>query len=163
VVEALGIRPGDQVADLGSGGGYFTFRLADAVGSNGRVHAVDVDADMNEALERDVGERGVSNVDVILGDVDDPLLPENGIDLIFSCNTYHHLEDRTAYFAGAAKSLKEGGRVAIIEYRRKGIMQRWLGHGTSEETMREEMEAAGYRLEQRHDFLDRQHFLVFAR
>ena len=163
VVEVLGIRPGDQVADIGSGGGYFTFRLADAVGSDGKVYAVDVDADMNEALEEDVRERGYTNVAVVLGEYHDPLLPEGVVDLIFTSNTYHHLEDRNAYFAGAAKYLDDGGRVAIIEYKRHGLLQRWFGHATSEETMREEMEAAGYRLEKKHDFLDRQHFLIFAR
>jgi ubiquinone/menaquinone biosynthesis C-methylase UbiE len=163
VVDSLAIRPGDEVADLGAGGGYFTFRLADAVGPEGRVYAVDVDSDMTSHLERQVSEDGRTNVNVILAEYDDPLLPENGVDLIFTCNTYHHLRDRVAYFERARRYLRASGRVAIVEHAGKGWFSKLFGHSTPSEVIRGEMEAAGYKFEREYGFLPRQHFLVFSR
>jgi ubiquinone/menaquinone biosynthesis C-methylase UbiE len=162
VVESLEIQPGDQVADLGSGGGYFTFRLADAVSGTGRVYAVDVDPEMNEHLRGEVDEKGYQNVDVILAEYDDPLLPESRVDLIFTANTYHHLQDRSEYFANARKYLQPGGRVAIIDFSPGGWLNRIFGHATEADVIRSEMGAAGYRLERELDFLPRQHFMIFA-
>jgi ubiquinone/menaquinone biosynthesis C-methylase UbiE len=162
VIDSLAIRSGDQVADLGAGGGYFTFRLADAVGPEGRVYAVDVDPDMTSHLERQASENGRANVEVILAESHDPLLPQDGIDLIFTCNTYHHLQDRVAYFERARRTLRSGGRVAIVEHKKRGWLWRLFAHSTPSEVIRSEMEAAGYRFEHEYSFLPRQHFLVFA-
>ncbi len=161
VVAALALRPGDRVADLGSGGGYFTFRLADAVGPGGRVYAVDVDAAMNDDLERRAREAQRTNVEVVLAALDDPRLPEP-VDLIFTSNTYHHLASRPTYFRNARRYLRPGGRIAIVEFRPEGLWQRIFPHSTAAEAIRTEMESAGYRLAQELDFLERQHFLVFA-
>ena len=79
VVKELGLKPGDQVADLGAGSGYFTFRLADAVGPSGRVYAVDIDSAMLEYLTRQAIERGYQNVETVLAAPDDPRLPDGGI------------------------------------------------------------------------------------
>ncbi len=162
VVEALEIEPGDRVADLGAGGGYFTFRLADATGPEGVVYAVDVDPDMTAFLRERAAAEGYANVRVIDAAPDDPRLPAGGVDLIFTSNTYHHIPDRVAYFARLEEVLAPGGRVAILELRNEGLFSGCFGHGTSEEEIRREMEAAGYRLAARHDFLDRQSFLVFV-
>ena len=162
VIESLAIHPGDHVADLGSGGGYFTFRLARAVGSSGKVFAVDVDRGMTDYVATRARGEGVANVEVILAKYDDPLLPESGVDLLFTCNTYHHLENRAAYFRNLRKYLRPGARVAIIDHAGKGWFDKWFGHFTPSETIRSDMEAAGYRLEHAYDFLPRQHFLVFA-
>src|SRR5262249_27498358 len=91
VIAALGIRPGDRVADLGAGSGYFTVRLADAVGPGGKVYAVDVDEAMNGYLRDRLRRAGIDNVEVILGRFDDPLLPNGGVDLVLVVDTYHHL------------------------------------------------------------------------
>lgn len=162
VVEALALAPGDRVADLGAGGGYFTFRLADAVGPGGRVLAVDVDDGMLSALARDAGERGVAQVEVVHAAPDDARLAPASVDLVFTSNTYHHLQDRVAYFERLAAALAPGGRVAIVEFRESPS---WVGghHATSEEEIEREMTAAGYRRVARHDFLERQSFLVFER
>jgi len=161
-IQSLSIQPGDHVADLGAGGGYFTFRLADAVGPVGKVYAVDVDKGNLYYIARRAKERGYTNVEVILAKYDDPLLPEGGVDLIFTCNTYHHLKNRADYFKSAAQYLRPGGRVAVIDYAGKGWFSRLLGHWTPKETSRSELETAGYRLTNDFDFLTRQHFQVFA-
>jgi predicted methyltransferase len=161
-VETLALAPGARVADLGSGGGYFTFRLARAVGPTGRVYAVDVDAELNEYVAGRATAEGLSQVEVILAEPADPNLPEEGVDLLFTSNTYHHIEDRARYFGAVRERLRPGGRVAILEYAESPS---WFlpAHTTSAETIRSEMEAAGFRLEKDHDFLlPRQHFLVFA-
>jgi len=161
VVASLGIAPGMHVADLGAGGGYFTWRLADAVGESGRLYAVDVDPDMTGFLERRARQDGRANVEVILAPYDDPRIPEPGVDLLFTCNTYHHLEARSDYFHNAARYLRPGARVAVIEYKRHGWLQRWFGHFTEAEAIRSEMQAAGYRLVESFDYLERQSFQVF--
>jgi ubiquinone/menaquinone biosynthesis C-methylase UbiE len=158
----LELKPGDRVADLGSGGGYFTFLLAKAVGPTGHVYAVDVDRGLIDYVAERAGDEGFKNVSVILAKYDDPLLPEAGVDLIFTSNTYHHLEDRVAYFRNARKYLRAEARVAIVELAGKGWFDSWFGHWTSSETIRTEMEAAGYRLQREHTFLPRQFFLIFT-
>jgi SAM-dependent methyltransferase len=122
VIQALTIKPEEQIADLGSGSGYFTFRLADAVGPSGQVYAVDIDADMNAHLAKRLQEKGYKNIEVMLAKPHDPGLPENGVDLIFSTNTYHHLENRPSYFANARKYLRPNGRIAIIDFNGEGLL-----------------------------------------
>ena len=162
VVRALTIPPGSHVADLGAGGGYFTFRLADAVGPLGKVYAVDVNKGNLDYIARRAKEQGYTNVEVILAEYDDPSLPEGEVDLIFTCNTYHHLENRAAYFASAARYLRPGGRVAILDLAGMNWLFRLLGHWTPKETIRGEMETGGYQLVSDLDFLSRQNFQVFA-
>ena len=99
VIHSLSLQPGNQVADLGAGGGYFTFRLADAVGPTGKVYAVDIDKGNLEYIANQAAKRGYRNVETVLAKPDDPLLPEGTVDLIFTCNTYHHLTNRTELFS----------------------------------------------------------------
>jgi len=161
VVGALGLGPGARVADLGAGGGYFTFRLAEAVGSAGKVYAVDVDADLQAYIAGEREARGVANVETIRGDMDDPRLPAP-VDLLFSSDAYHHIADRPAYFARARRYLRPGGRAAIIDHVPQGFFTGWLGHGTAADVIRREMEGAGFRLAREIDLLHpRQIFLVF--
>jgi ubiquinone/menaquinone biosynthesis C-methylase UbiE len=162
VIAALKIQPGASVADLGSGGGYFTFRLAEAVGPSGKVYAVDIDRDMVDLIAERATKEGRSNVEVILARPEDPSLPKAGVDLIFTSNTYHHIEDRVAYFANLRKYLRRNGRVAIIEFDRRGWLEGLLRHYTPSEFIKREMEQAGYTLQQEFDFLNRQSFLIFV-
>jgi len=162
VVRSLALEPGDRVADLGAGGGYFTFRLAEAVGPDGRVYAVDVDQGMLDHVAARAAQDGVRNVETVLATPTDANLPPGGVDLVFTSNTYHHIEGRPAYFARLRSALRPGGRVAIVEYRPQGFFQSIFPHSTDDATIESEMRAAGYELVQRHDFLERQAFLVFA-
>jgi arsenite methyltransferase len=155
VVEALAIAPGARVADLGAGGGYFTFRFADAVGAEGRVFAVDVDPEMLDYLRERVRKEGRANIEVIAATPQDSNLPAGGADLIFLCNTYHHISDRVAYFAELRSRLRPGGRVAIVEYVHGD-------HGTDPEVIRTELAQAGYSFTRAPSFLDDQSFLIFT-
>jgi ubiquinone/menaquinone biosynthesis C-methylase UbiE len=162
VMGALAIALGARVADIGAGGGYFTLRFARAAGASGTVYAVDID----EELLREVGERaqrdGLTGVETILATADDPKLPAGSVDLIFLCNTYHHLDHQTEYFRRVRGALAPGGRVAIVELRGEGWLGRFFRHSTRKDVLQREMEAAGYRLAQQFDFLPRQHFLIFT-
>lgn len=163
VMEVLAIEPGSTVADLGSGSGYFTFDLANATGPEGRVYAVDVDPDMIELVEELAQENGATNVTTILATPDDPGLPDGEIDLVFTSNTYHHIEDQPAYFARLKKDLAPNARVAILDLRPDASwFVRWFGHSTEAEQIRSEMEKAGYRLQDEQDFIERQNFLIFV-
>lgn len=163
VIESLGIRPGDCVVDLGAGGGYFTFKFAGVVGDNGKVYAVDIDKAMTEYLRQEVDRQRFSNVDVILGEFGNPLLPDSVSDLVFMCNTYHHIEDRINYFSRLKTDLRPDGHVAIVEHRPGGWLGRLFGsHWTKKEAIISEMEAAGYSLIADHDYLPKQHFVVFS-
>lgn len=163
VIEALHLTPGDLVADLGSGSGYFTFRLADAVGPNGKVYAVDVDADMNAYVEEQASIRGYPNIEVITARPHDPGLPDRGVDLVLTCNTYHHLDNRPVYFEKLQQALKPDGRVAIIDFNGEGWLTSLTGHATPAETIKRDMEKAGYTLLREYTFLPRQVFLVFLK
>src|SRR5512134_4139069 len=143
VVRALELAPGARVADLGSGGGYFTFRLAEAVGAGGRVFAVDVDEGLNTYVREEAARRELTQIAIVLAAYDDPRIPEP-VDLIFTSNTYHHLEARPAYFANARRYLRPGGRIAVVEYKRQGFFQWLFPHSTEASEIQAEMEEAGY-------------------
>jgi trans-aconitate methyltransferase len=105
----------------------------------------------------------VRNVAVIAAATDTPNLPADSVDLLFTCNTYHHLSDRSEYFRRLAPSLRPGARVAIIDQDGRGWFGWLFGHATPADTIRAEMEAAGYRLAARYGFLSSQSFQVFTR
>ena len=165
VVDALQLQPGDRVADLGAGEGYFVLHLTEAVGADGRVYAVDVEEEVVEELaERFPPES--TNVEVVLAKFEDPMLPDGSLDLILIVNTYHHIEDRPAYFRRLRRDLRPGGRVAVIDPNEDlgGILALSLdeGHKSSAPVVEQEMRKAGYRVEARHDFLPVQIFRVFT-
>lgn len=162
VVAALGLKPGERVADLGAGSGYFTFRLAQAVGSGGTVYAVDVDDDMIALVQKQAKEKNAGNVRVVPAKREDPQLPER-VDLVFTSNTYHHIDDRVVYFKNLQNHLRPGGRVAIIDFdRRAAWLDRLWTHYTPSGFIKSDMQQAGYALLQEFDFLERQSFLIFA-
>jgi ubiquinone/menaquinone biosynthesis C-methylase UbiE len=162
VVEKLAIAPGSRVGDVGAGGGYFTWYLADAVGPQGLVYAVDIDETGLGIIRKEMNARDLRNIIPIHAEPDDANLPEP-VDLVFSCDTYHHMKDRVAYFKSLARYLKADGRVAILDFHPHGFFSGLLGHGTAQEEVQREMEAAGYRRTADFDIIDRQHFQIFTR
>ncbi|TKS60748.1 MAG: hypothetical protein EWM72_01053 [Nitrospira sp.] len=161
VIQALNLSPGARVADLGAGGGYFTWPLAEAVGPEGKVYAVDINETGLRMIEQEAKTRNVSNVKPVLATPTDHQLPEP-VELVFTCDTYHHMSDRVAYFRSLASHLRDNGRVAILDFHKTGFFSGILGHGTSKELVRQEMNEAGYRLVAEHSFLQDQHFQIFA-
>jgi arsenite methyltransferase len=161
VISKLAIVPGAKVADLGAGGGYFTWRLAEAAGAHGKVYAVDIDDTSLAIIEAEITSRKLTNVQIIRAELGDAKLPEP-VDLVFCSDTYHHMQDRIAYFRSLQRYLKPSGRVAILDFHPHGFFSGLLGHGTAKAAVRREMESAGYRLIADYDVNDRQHFQIFA-
>lgn len=166
VIEALGLKPGMSVADLGSGSGYFTRRFIEAVTDSGKVYAIDVEPEMLAYVKESIEHLHVSyTAEFLLARPDDPKLPTGSVDLIFLCNVFHHLDDRTAYFSKVASALKPGGRVIIIDFyhdERSGNVGFPRKHLVPRERVIEEMTKAGYRVLREHSFLPRQYFLEFV-
>ena len=166
VVEALALKPGLIVADLGSGSGYFTRRFIEAVTETGKVYAIDVEPEMLKYTEESIIHlHRPYTAEFILARPDSPKLPYESVDLLFVCNTYHHLDERPKYFSNTKSSLKPGGRVAIIDFyhdERSGEVGFPKQHLVPRETVIAELTEAGYRLVQEHTFLPRQYFLEFV-
>lgn len=116
VLEEIGVRPGMRVADVGAGYGYFTLRLAEAVGASGEVLASDIDANALHALEERRDSARVQNVRIIRGTGDNPLLPDSSVDLVLIVNTIHLVENPTAFLANVRRSVKRGGTVVLVQW-----------------------------------------------
>src|SRR5689334_19701474 len=165
VVEALALKPGMHVADLGAGSGYFTRRFVEAVTETGKVYVIDIEPEALKYVEDSVVHMHRSfEAEFILARPDNPKIPFDSVDVIFVCNTYHHLEDRSRYFRNVKSSLRPSGRIAIIDFyhdERSGELGFPKHHLVPRETVIEEMTAAGYHLANEHTFLTRQYFLEF--
>lgn len=163
VVAALAIEPGDVVADIGAGNGYFVDRLSAEVGAQGRVYATDVQEIMLRDLRERVGRNGLANVEVVHGGFDDPALPEACCDLMLFANVYKEIQDRVPYMRRVHQALRAGGRVAIVGFR-ADVRGPGPPADSRIEAARviEELESAGFALRDQHRFLERQYFLVFA-
>lgn len=162
VMDALGVKAGEIVADVGAGSGYFTLRLAHHVGPQGRVYAVDVSPDMIRHLNRRVRDAGLLNVSTILAPPDDPLLPEP-VDRFLFVDVWHHIEDQPGYLAQIKKGLKPGGQLVMIDFHKRDLP---VGPPASMKIAREDLLAQmarhGFTLVREHTFLPYQYFLVFT-
>ena len=163
VLESLDLHEGQAIADIGSGGGYFTVQFARKVGETGRVYAVDIEQDYLDFIGRQSAKEGFDNIHFILATGDELNLPETVLDLAFARNVFHHLPDPEKYFRNLKKFLNPTGKVAIIEHRPKSGLS-FVGifkHYTPLETITREMEEAGYFLASSFDFLPGQSFSLF--
>jgi predicted methyltransferase len=151
VVRVLGVRPGMVIGDLGPGAGHFTMRLARAVEPHGVVYALEASQGTLDDLMRTADDQGISNVRPVRVRRDRLEVAEP-VDLLFVSATYHHLPHPSRYFAEATAHLRPGGRVAVLESRRTGLLARWLiRHASSPRRVLREMTDAGYRLIETHD------------
>jgi ubiquinone/menaquinone biosynthesis C-methylase UbiE len=161
VVQALAIKDGELIADIGAGSGYFTLRLAQHVGDSGRIYAVDVNPDMVRHLHRRVRDMRLLNVSPILAPPDDPLLPQP-VDRFVVVDVWHHIEDQAAYLALMKKNLKPGGQVVMIDFHKRPLP---VGPPEAMKIAREDllaqMKTHGFELVAEHTFLPYQYFLVF--
>ena len=114
VMDALGVKPGHRVADIGSGFGYFTFRLAARVGAEGKVYAVDIDPEAVDKVRQRKEREKLAQVEPILGESADPRLP-SGLDVVLIVDTYHEFRDYDRMMQAVFKALKPGGRLGIID------------------------------------------------
>jgi len=162
VIRALKIPAGATVADVGAGVGYFSWRLARAVGPRGIVYAEDIQPAMLERLDANIRARHLNNVREVLGTEDDPKLPVGRCDLILLVDVYHELAHPQEMLARFKAALKPSGRLVLVEYRGEdpSVPIQPL-HKMTVAQVRRELEPAGYRLQQDLEFLPWQHILVF--
>jgi len=163
IIASLDIHNGDVIADIGSGGGYFTLALAGKAGKTGRVYAIDVKSKYLDFIRRKAAREGIDNIIYVLGAGGEMDLPLAGLNLLFARNVFHHLPAPAEYFSNIKKYLNPGGRVAIIDHKPKRGFNfvALFKHHMPGETVIQEMERAGYSLMRSFDFLPDQTFTLF--
>lgn len=163
-LDAIGIRPGMAVADVGAGSGYFTIRLARRVGDNGKVYAVEVQPEMMAILRRHVAKEKLTNVVTVIGSEADPRLPPKSVDLILLVDVYHEFSQPQNMLRKMKQALRQDGRLVLLEYRKEDphIPIR-SEHKMSVAEAKLEVESEGYKLEKVLNDLPRQHILVFRK
>ena len=159
VIAALKLKPGQVVADLGAGTGYFTVRLARSAAAP-KVYGVDIEPSMVNYIRERLAKEGLKNVVAVQASEDNANLPEP-VDLVLIVDTFHHIGNREAYFRRLGKSLKPGGRVAIIDFRPDSPDGPPKEFRFPPEKVKREMANAGYAMAEQLDFLPRQQFLIF--
>jgi predicted methyltransferase len=161
VIQALRLAPDAIVADIGAGTGYFSVRLAHMV-PKGRVYAVDTEADMVKHLAERAKRDKLTNMVPVSARADNPKLPQK-TDLVLLVDVYHHIEKREQYFRKLGDSLKEAGRVAVIDFKLDSPEGPPKAARIAPEQVKAELRAAGYELMEEHGFLPYQYFLIFRR
>ena len=159
VIQALALKPDAVVADIGSGTGYFSVRLAHMV-PKGKVYGVDTEADMVKYLASRAAREGLKNIAAVRATPGDARLPEKA-DLVIMVDVYHHVTDRENYFRKLRDSLKPGGRIAIIDFRMNSPEGPPKGARLTPGQVEAELKRAGYSLASEHGFLPNQYFLIF--
>jgi len=164
LMEALHIKEGQTVCDLGCGNGYHTLRLAKRVGPSGKVLAVDIQIEMLKFLEKRLAEQDISNVEKILSTLADPKLPENSCDMILLVDVYHEFSHPELMLAAMRRALKPKGRLVLVEFRSEDpdVPIKRL-HKMSKEQINKELLPNGYRLAEEFDELPWQHVMMFER
>ena len=163
MLDALRIRPGMVVADIGAGVGYHAFRMAERVGPEGRVYATDIQEEMLVILKKSARERGVKNVIPVLSGEVSTGLPAGSVDLVLMVDVYHELSEPERFLSALKVALKPGARVALVEFRGEDPSVPILEeHKMTAAQVVKELSASGFRLVERHDFLPWQHILIFA-
>lgn len=162
VMMALDVKEGEVIADIGSGSGYFSLRLARHVGTSGHVYAVDVSPDMTRFLNERIRDAKLLNISTILAKPDDPLLPQP-VNRFLIVDVWHHIADQPAYLALMKKHLKPGGQVVMIDFKKEELP---VGPPVTMKIAREDliaqMQANGFVVAKAHTFLPYQYFLVFT-
>jgi ubiquinone/menaquinone biosynthesis C-methylase UbiE len=163
-LDALKIPKGATVADIGAGVGYFTWRLAERVGSSGVVYGVDIQQTMLDQLQKNMTERHIANVRPVLGAIDDPKLPKASIDLIIMVDVYHEFSEPEKMLDRMRESLKPDGRLVLLEYRGEDPkVPIRPEHKMTVKQVRAEVEPEGFRFDQSIEVLPQQHIIVFRR
>lgn len=153
LMELLAIDTGDYVADIGCHEGYFSFHLSRTVGPKGKVYAVDVEERRLEALTEHMATRNISNIQAVLGDYDDPKLPDNRLDAVMVMDTYHEIDSYEVVLAHIRKALKPDGRLVLIEKlkehkRGKSRKEQVQAHTLSSKYVKKELKIAGFEVKE---------------
>ena len=163
MLAALEIKKGSVVADIGAGVGYHVWRMAEIVGPTGKVIAEDIQEGMIRLLRRNIEDRKLQNVEVILGTPTDPKLAPNSLDLVLMVDVYHEFSEPVTMMRHIQRALKPDGRVVLVEFRKEdpNVPIQPL-HKMSVQDVRSELEPLGFKFQRSVDFLPWQHILFFT-
>lgn len=160
-IEALDLKAGMVIADIGAGSGYYTSRMAKKVGPAGRIYATDIQPGMIAILERRIKAEGLTNVTTVLGAMDQPSLPPQSIDLAIMVDVYHELQQPQLFLQRLKAAFKPGGRLVLLEFRKEDPKIPIIEvHKMSVADVKMELEAEGYALDRVIDILPWQHIIV---
>ncbi|MCF6147102.1 MAG: class I SAM-dependent methyltransferase [Candidatus Kuenenia sp.] len=163
ILDALEIEKGQIIADIGAGSGYLTTKLLKRTGPAGIVYAVDIQQEMLDHIKNRLSTSDAEIVRLVLGNMDDPLLPENTIDTAILLSTYHEIAHPVDFMKKVKSSLKPGGRIAIIEFGKESPIGPPLNVRLPEELVINELKQAGFVLQRKYTFLlPYQYFLMFT-
>jgi SAM-dependent methyltransferase len=163
VVRALGLRRGQVIAEVGSGPGYFTPRLARAVGPSGHVYALDPEAAVLDVMRKRIKKAGVRNVTPVLSRDDDPLLPSGRCDLAVIINVYHHMHGGAAFLRRLVSRLSRGARVINVDWDENSEFGPPPKRRVPKARFLRDARRAGLKLVSERTFLPHQYFLVLRR
>lgn len=165
VLEAMQLKPGDVVADIGCGTGYYARKMARLVAPEGKVYGVDIQPEMLDMMMEFCDKEKIGNVIPVLGDTDDPHLPKERIDWMILADVYHEFQAPEIMLARMRESLKPGGKIALLEYRLKGTTAAHIKteHRMSVEQVMSEWTPAGFELVDLHEYLPSQHLFIFQK
>jgi len=160
MLEQLGLKDGLVVCDLGAGDGYHTLQMAPRVGPTGKVIAVDIQPEMLQELSRKLVEKKHDNVETILGEIWDPKLPENAVDLVLMVDVYHEFSHPVQMLAALRKALKPEGLIALVEFRAEDpTVAIRPEHKMTKVQILKEYKANGYKLAKEYERLPWQHLM----
>jgi SAM-dependent methyltransferase len=164
LLTALKLQPGDVVADIGAGTGFFTFRMARRVGPKGLVYAVDIQREMLDIIGRRMRQGGFRNLRPVLGTITDPKLPPDSVDLMLLVDVYHEFSHPWEMTRAMVRALKPGGRLVLVEYRAEDPRVPIKPvHKMTEAQVRKEMAVHPLRWEATLNTLPRQHIVIFRK
>jgi len=163
-LDALNLKPGMSVADVGAGTGYMSLKLAKRVGPSGKVYAEDVQPEMLQKVRANAAKSKATNVVTVQGSFTDPMLPKGQMDLVLLVDVYHEFSEPQKMLRGIRESLKPDGRLVLLEYRKEDpkipIREE---HKMTVAEVRTELEAEGFHLAQVIETLPRQHILILTK
>jgi precorrin-6B methylase 2 len=160
IMAAIGVQAGMVIGEVGAGQGRFTVHLARKVGESGKIYANDIDESSLAHLRDRCKRIGLNNVDIIHGQVEDPLFPKDSLDMVFMILTYHHLAKPVALLKNLIPSLKPGATVVVVDPDPEKDKDRWGRESTSEEEIRKEAGEAGFELVGIETFLERDNIFI---
>ena len=164
VLDALALRPGQVVADVGTGTGYFAIRMARRVSPGGRVLATDIQPEMLARLRTNAEAAHVANIEPVLATEDDARLPAASLDLALMVDVYHELSHPKVTLGQVRRALREGGRLVLVEYRGEDpAVNIKPEHKMTLSDVRGEIEPSGFRFVDSLEFLTSQHVIIFVR
>lgn len=159
VMDAVGVKPGMIIGEVGAGHGYFTFHLSRRVGDSGKVYANDIASRALASLRRKCEDEGITNIETILGEVEDPLLPKGILDMVFIVNAFHDLAKPVELLNNLVPSLKPDAPVVIID-RDPSKFRDSAGHFLTEEEIREMIGQSDFELDRMETFLSQHNIYI---